>query len=302
MRGLIALLLLCPSPLLAQDAVPAVVPAVMLAETNVALGLQDTRLTVPVSVAGAGPYAFIIDTGAERTVVSRELAKMLGLVRGPTVRMTAMTGTSIVETVVVPSLSLSNVTSQRIEAPALGESNLGAPGMLGIDALQRQIVAIDFTTNTLTIRPSTKHDRGHFAPGDIVVRARNLLGQLIVTDARFRGKTVRVVIDTGAAVSIGNHALRSRIGELRSPQLIGLQSVTGARYTADYTQLPRFELGGIAFNNLPVAFHEAAPFAKFGLSDQPALLLGMDALRLFRHVEIDFANREVRFSGRLGTP
>jgi hypothetical protein len=25
-------------------------------------------------------------------------------------------------------------------------------------------------------------------------------------------------------------------------------------------------------------------------------MLGMDALRLFRHVDVDFANREVRFS------
>ncbi|MBS0478568.1 MAG: hypothetical protein JSR79_04630, partial [Proteobacteria bacterium] len=36
--------------------------------------LNDNRMTVPVSSGSGGPYRFIIDTGAERTVVSSELA------------------------------------------------------------------------------------------------------------------------------------------------------------------------------------------------------------------------------------
>jgi len=38
------------------------------------------------------------------------------------------------------------------------------------------------------------------------------------------------------------------------------------------------------------------PFKRFGLSDTPALMLGMDSLRLFRRVQIDFANREIRLT------
>jgi hypothetical protein len=46
---------------------------------------------------------------------------------------------------------------------------------------------------------------------------------------------------------------------------------------------------------MPVAFADVTPFARFGLSHRPALLLGMDALRSFRRVDIDFPNRQVRF-------
>jgi hypothetical protein len=46
---------------------------------------------------------------------------------------------------------------------------------------------------------------------------------------------------------------------------------------------------------MPVAFAEVPPFKKFGLDKKPALLLGMDAMRSFRRVEIDFPNRQVRF-------
>ncbi|MEI9853098.1 MAG: aspartyl protease family protein [Sphingomonas sp.] len=50
------------------------------------LGQLDDRLTVAVAVGSSGPYNFIIDTGAERTVVSRELAGQLGLAAGAPVR------------------------------------------------------------------------------------------------------------------------------------------------------------------------------------------------------------------------
>ena len=40
--------------------------------------------------------------------------------------------------------------------------------------------------------------------------------------------------------------------------------------------------------NLPVAFADVQPFRKFGVENKPALLLGMDGLKLFDRVSIDF--------------
>ena len=37
------------------------------------------RMTVPVLIGARGPFDFLIDTGSERTVLSREVAKKLGL-------------------------------------------------------------------------------------------------------------------------------------------------------------------------------------------------------------------------------
>ena len=44
---------------------------------------------MPVTIADAGPYPFVVDTGAERTVISRQLAQTLGLPAGRDVRVTA---------------------------------------------------------------------------------------------------------------------------------------------------------------------------------------------------------------------
>lgn len=44
--------------------------------------LPDQRMTVKVDVGTRGPFRFLVDTGADRSAVSRELATRLGLVRG----------------------------------------------------------------------------------------------------------------------------------------------------------------------------------------------------------------------------
>lgn len=278
------------------EAPPAEAP-LATPEQVLAFGQADTRMTVPVTIAGAGPYRFIIDTGAERTVIARELAQELRLARGRDVRITAMTGSSNVGTVVIPSIEVSPLGGARIEAPALDARNLGASGLLGIDTLQGHAVAIDFDRQQMAVVPATRRQaRLAAAPDEIVIRAKSLLGQLVVTDAFYRGRRIRVILDTGSVVSMGNRALQrvvERTGKLRPIMLL---SVTGQLLAADYTQIDTVKVGAVGLSNLPVAFSDAAPFRRLGLTRQPALLLGMDALRLFRTVRIDFANREVRLA------
>lgn len=62
------------------------------------------RLTVPVGIGSSGPFPFVIDTGAERTVISRELAKRLGLSAGTPVGLASMVDQSMVSTVLVRDL------------------------------------------------------------------------------------------------------------------------------------------------------------------------------------------------------
>jgi predicted aspartyl protease len=259
----------------------------------------DSRLTVPVALGQRGPYPFIIDTGAERTVVSRELAGSLGLVAGSPVNVTSMTGRSRVNTVIIPELTIESIAQpHRIMAPALEHRNLGAAGLLGIDTLQDHRVAIDFETGIMTVHPAIRRRSSRpTSPDEIVITARSKFGQLIVTDAYINETRIQVVLDTGSQVSMGNNALRRRVGKktANESQQIRLTSVTGGQTNADYTMVPDVRVGDVKFDWLPVAFADVAPFKRFGLERRPALLLGMDALKSFRHVEIDFPNRQVRF-------
>jgi predicted aspartyl protease len=303
MRGLALLALALGAtsvPLLAQSVAPPTPGTIASDPAGAApdflgLGEASERMTVPVSIGTSGPYHFIIDTGAERTVVSRELAGMLKLTAGRRVRVTTMSGAGELGTFLLPELRISRITPAPIEAPAVEARNLGAVGMLGIDALKGHAVSIDFDKQLMEVRPSKKRSF-IAAPDEIVIRAKNLFGQLIVTDARYRGRRISVVIDTGSPVTIGNLALLNRVRTDRELGQISLLSVTGQLVRADYRVIDQLSIGGIGFNQVPIAFTNGLPFKRFGLADTPALMLGMDALKLFRRVQIDFANREIRFT------
>jgi predicted aspartyl protease len=264
---------------------------------SVALGTdRSERMTVPVRVDGSAEIPFVIDTGAERTVISRQLADRLNLAAGPVRNLITVTGSGKVNTVLVPHLELSGTKVRGIEAPALDQAHMGAQGMLGIDSLKSRRVTIDFKKNEMKVTPSRRVEDSD--PETIVVTARSKFGQLILVDARFLGERVRVIVDTGAQTSIGNMALLNRLQKrkkLGALQTVMLSSVTGQSVPAQYAQVDRIQIGGVDMNNIPVAFLDAEPFKRFGLANQPAMLLGMDALRLFERVSVDFANKQVRF-------
>ncbi|MEG3163507.1 aspartyl protease family protein [Sphingomonas sp. PB2P19] len=306
MKALIAVLLAAASPPTQLVIPPTTPPPLPLTDESVLLlGDVATRMTVPVTIARRGPWPFVIDTGAERTVVARELAGVLGLASGGDVRVTTMVGTSTVATTLIPNLSVSTITQGTIRAPAFDARNLGALGMIGIDVLQGHKVRIDFDRKQMTLQPSTKRRTTSRGTSDeIVVVARSLYGQLIVTDAHWRGTRIAVVIDTGSPISVGNAALRAAIGKSGTAMgPISVVAATGETLVADGYAVDDVSLGGIGFSNVPIAFADVAPFRRFGIDHRPALMMGMDMLRLFRVVQIDFANREIRFTvPRTGRP
>lgn len=267
------------------------------ADAALALGIAGTRMTVPVTIAGRGPWPFVIDTGAERSVVSRQLAERLGLAAGPPLRVLAMTGQKVVASVLVPALAVSRVGATSVVAPRLEEEDIGAAGLLGIDTLQGHRVDLDFVKGSMSVQPSRRHPVSAETRGDeIVVVARSQFGQLIVTDARWRGRRIAVVIDTGSAMSVGNPALQRLLAKHGRPLgPVVAWSVTGASLEAQAFAVGDLSFGGVRINQLPIAFADAAPFGRFGLERRPAIMLGMDTLRLFRRVRIDFANRAIEF-------
>jgi predicted aspartyl protease len=271
-------------------------PAATPAPDSLALNELSRRMTVPVTVADRGPFPFIVDTGAERSVLSRELAATLGLDAGPRARLFDFTGPSTVDTVRVPSLTLGKLSTSALDAPSLAQANLGAPGMLGIDALQGHKVIIDFNRKRMHLVPAKRH-----AEGEIVIRAGTRTGQLIVTNALFEGRPIAVVIDTGSSLSVGNSAMRRLMK--REPRMLGpilVRSVTGRTFAADYVTVPAVKIGGVMFHDFALSFADVPPFEHFGLKDRPALILGMNSLRLFSKVELDFLNREIGFTLQRG--
>lgn len=257
---------------------------------------SDDRLTVPVRVSGYGPFKFLVDTGSDRTAISTQLAGRLGLSKGDTAAIHSITGVTMVSTADVPSLQLTQKPVKIRGAPLLDSTNIGADGIIGVDSLRSQSVLFNFETQTLSIVPAAQA-RFRDEPGTIVVEAARRSGRLIVTDAAANGRDLTVVIDTGAELSIGNVALREELmgRELVDPaQKVQMLSVTGALLTGDYMLVRSLDIGGLKLKNLAIVFADAHAFKELKLDQKPALLLGMNALRAFKKVSIDFANRKFR--------
>ena len=108
------------------------------------------------------------------------------------------------------------------------------------------------------------------------------------------------VIDTGTEISIGNLALRDKLirGNRDKFVTIPVTGVTGVTMDLQLAKVGELRLGSIVLHDVPMAFADVPPFEVFGLSKEPALLLGTDVLETFRRVSLDFRARKVRFQLR----
>lgn len=257
---------------------------------------DSMRMTVPVTIEGRGPFQFVVDTGSDRTVVSQELAALLKLVAGETVTMHSMSGVGPANTVTVPSLTVAGQTTLGINAPALQQDYLGSHGLLGIDTLKGRRVVMDFAKRTLSVLRAGEKEQ--YDPDTIVVTARSKYGQLVLVDADVDGTPITVIIDSGAQNTVGNAPLRALLAKRnRKMQFFKTEliDVTGGRLGAEYAAVGHIRIAGIRVENAVIAFVDAHPFKRYGLLNKPAMLLGMDTLRGFRRVSVDFAQRKVRF-------
>ena len=286
-----------PSPAIA-DVAPATTVDKETVTEELPIGTDNgDRMTVNVSVGGKGPYRFLVDTGAERTIISRQLARSLQLAGGRAAVLHSVVGRNDVETVFIPHLRVSSNTISVVDAPALEASNIGADGLLGIDSLKSQRVLFDFKARTMSITPSSV-PLARMEGETIVVRARSKNGRLILTQAQIDDEPVTVIIDTGSQVTIGNIALQRNLMRRKLwtlPDPVTIESVTGEKLSARVAKVRQLEISDVNLEDLPVAFADAHIFKELGLSRKPALLLGMNAMRAFDKVSIDFAAKKVHF-------
>lgn len=260
-------------------------------------GDASNRMTVQVEVEGIGPYPFLIDTGAERSTVSVELASSLSLRPAGQATIQGMISSLTVPTYRIDRLDMGRHRADNLRVPALRQTLIGAPGLIGADALQNERITIDFRRGTMTIGDAPLG--GSAATEEMLLFARKTAGRLVIVNAVLDNRPVAVILDTGSQVSIGNDALRDHLFKRRpdrASKMIELIDVIGGRVPAIYTTTRMLEFSSaFRLRAMPIALAELPIFAELGLADQPAMVLGMDVLSMFDRVAIDFDKRTARF-------
>lgn len=108
------------------------------------------------------------------------------------------------------------------------------------------------------------------------------------------GIRVAVLVDTGAQGSIGNTALLKRLRS-KEHSTSELTDINGVQLSGSIRVARSLQVGRARIENLPIFFADTPTFHALGLGDKPALVLGIDQLKLFRRVAIDFKSKRILF-------
>lgn len=255
------------------------------------------RMTAPVTVNGAGPFQFVVDTGANRSVISRELAAALKLPSAAPAPLHSVAGMEMVDTVRIEHLAVSGLEVPGAQIPILPAGRLGADGLLGVDGLGGRRLIMNFRQKLLTI--TAGEPRPKREPLLVEMPARRRFGQLMIIDAAIEQTPVVAFLDSGAQSTVGNLALYNRVrnsAEVLAPrQETLILSATDQTAIGLIGTIPALRLGRLIVQTTRGAFADLHAFEIWDLIQKPAILLGMDVLRHFDWVEMDYARSVVGF-------
>jgi hypothetical protein len=259
------------------------------------------RIVAPVMVNDQGPFRFLVDTGANRSVLNDHMPARLGLTLSgeDTVELSGMTGEAIVPLARVLRLSAGELVLQNLSMPVISATLGGLDGILGVEGLADKKLIVDFAQNRITIEKSSNRR----ATRDFVsLPGRFRHGLLLVVDVKVEGILTKAVIDTGAERSLGNERLRWALQRVANSDYVsGIANVEGV--TADIQQgdmalLPQILFDGVEIQGVPIAYGNFNVFKLWDLQRVPALLVGMDILGTVDTMVIDYRRRELQLKPR----
>jgi predicted aspartyl protease len=259
-----------------------------------------SHLMVEVRIDGNGPYHFVVDTGADRTILATEVADELGLFHGKKVRLQGVVRAVFAETVAIRTLLFGSITRRHLVVPTLSRSLLEADGYLGLDFLDGNRVTFDFKNHILQVtEPRTKFSANWARENEARIRTSGSSGHLQALDCTVDGIPATAFIDSGAEVSAANAPLLAALarsnptfGEIGTIRLI---DITGGEILGKVAMVSKIRFSGLTFTDCPLVIADFLVFDVWGLRQRPALLIGMNLLRQFARVSIDYGLKELRF-------
>ena len=249
------------------------------------------RIVVPVTLNGLGPFRMLVDTGANRTTISTVVAQRLGfdLATAPTVVLNGVTGSAEVPMVAIQRIRAGDLVLDDQQVPVVEPRLIGgADGLLGVAGLRDRRLVVDFRRDLVTI------SRSRFAQGDeLRIRADRVVGGLLGVRVRMGHVRALAVIDTGAEKTLGNRALQEALrADARAQATV--YGTTDDIMTGDVASAPDITMDGTVFRHILVTFGDFHIFDVWDLTDEPALIIGMDVLGAMDTFSIDFRLAELR--------
>jgi predicted aspartyl protease len=249
------------------------------------------RPSASVMINGAGPFRFLVDTGANTSVVSRRIVEQLALPVGDSVLVNGITGSANFPMAVIDDLVCGTVSRRAMRVAVIPETNLFRfEGVLGGDVFAGRKLSFDIPASRVTL------SRGAVGPRDRERANIRLRNETLVELSGRIGKVAAVLmLDTGADECVVNGPLARELVSAHPTMLrvdrATVLGVTGQSIAGEYLALPRVSLGEVNVDRIGAIAVDAPIFAVWGLEHEKAMIVGMNVLSRAERFSIDYSAR-----------
>jgi predicted aspartyl protease len=263
----------------------------------------DARVATEVFVNGKGPFKFLLDTAASRSMMFEHLRAELGLgaTAGEPLTVYGMQNIGTAVPVTADELQLSGETIRGLQMGVLPDDSDPADGLLGMDALSNYLVVLDRVRMRLKLLTRDSGDAEHFRdwPSLSLTRrpVKDTAASLWLMRVNIGGVSVTSLLDMGSGMTILNWAAAEQLGLKRTnfPRDGVPQKLRDALGTVEPIILAKgltIWLGGHVFTDQTVLIANVRVFRYFHLDGAPAAIVGSGLLK-DNSLAFDFARQRL---------
>jgi len=248
---------------------------------------------VPVMINGAGPFRFLVDTGASHVLIDQRLAERLQLPRHGTavaLRSAANTSVDTEQPAVVTTLTVGDAHFADFSAHVFdftrmeidGDMPMQIDGILGSALFVHALLTIDYPKRNIQVASGTLPGLGEENIHPLILNAY-MPYVMVRLETGSQQQDRWALIDTGSDGSLGvgpEWGLRYATATIDG----GLNITASGEVSARHARIERMRLGALSFLGPEVSIRD----------DQRDPRIGQQLLSGFR-VTFDFANHRARF-------
>ena len=267
---------------------------------STAVDIVVTRVHIPVSVNGAAPATFILDTGAAGSAIDPKYAESLGIKARSSGTARGAGGSVKVGLARDVEISFAGLRAELERSPMtpLGAISLriGQPvhGVLGYDVMRKYVTEIDYAHERVTFHPLSFE-----LPAEAVRVPIRFEGRLPLIDARLvlpdgRELRPRLLVDTGAGSGLiltRAYVAKNDIELEKTLDVSGGMGV-GGETSVRIGRISSLQLAGVTLDN-PIAALSRDTRGVFAASEFDGLI-GGPILRRFT-LYVDYPRKEFAF-------
>ncbi len=284
------------SPLL-FIAVLAVYSSILAAQDSQGSRLSEDdqgRFVVDAFIGDKGPFPFVIDTAASRTIAYRRLPVALGIDALPRRSKRILTATGRSEALIYPIEAITalgrTLEVEETVAIAAPPGRKNTYGLIGIDLLRSKTLAFYLQQAKVQLYDNIRNMPGYKNWSMTQGRAVGY-GSLAMT-VTIEGVDVHAIIDTGASFTVMNEVAYAALPNNKSAngdrEVRNIQSAGGIR-RGKTVSVDKFVLGAKQYDDVQVIASDLPIFTAFGARQAPAIIIGTDILGRGEFA-IDFRN------------